>query len=31
VASTPTRSISSNLVNYGIKLSSFVVIVGQNL
>ena len=30
VGSNPTRSISSNLVKYGIKLSLFSVIVRQN-
>jgi hypothetical protein len=30
VASNPTRSISSILVNYGIKSCLFSVIVGQN-
>jgi hypothetical protein len=29
VGSTPTRSISSIPVNYGIELSSFLMIVGQ--
>jgi hypothetical protein len=30
VGSNPTRSIFINLDNYGIKLSSFLVVVGQN-
>jgi hypothetical protein len=30
VGSTPTRSTFINLVNYGIVLSSFLVIVGLN-
>jgi hypothetical protein len=30
VGSTPTQSIFITLVNYGIKLGSFSVIVGQN-
>jgi hypothetical protein len=29
VGSTPTRSIFINLVEYGIKLRSFWVVVGQ--
>jgi dolichol kinase len=31
VGSNPTQSVFISLVKYGIKLSSFVVIVGQNL
>jgi hypothetical protein len=30
VGSNPTRSTFINLVNYGIELSSFLVVVGQN-